>query len=152
MGRAHGLRGEVAVTLLSTREDRLATGARVHAGDRELVVEESRPHAGRWLVRFAGVVDRTAAEALRGAVLTAEPVADAGDDSEQLWVHDVVGAGVRDTEGRALGRITAVEANPAHDLLVLDDGGLIPAVFVIDRDPDGTVVVDLPPGLLDVNS
>ena len=148
MGRAHGLHGEVMVTLITNRDDRLAPGARLRAGDRELVVEKSRPHAGRWCVRFAGVVDRDGAEALRGAVLTGEAI----DAPEELWVHDVVGAGVRDAAGRALGRIAAVEANPAHDLLVLDDGGLIPAVFVVGRDADGTVVVDLPPGLLDVNS
>ena len=43
----------------------------------------------------------------------------------------------------------AVEANPAHDLLVLEGGALVPVVFVVDR-RDGTVVVDVPEGLLDL--
>jgi 16S rRNA processing protein RimM len=142
------LGGEVAVTLTSDRNERVAPGAVMQAGERELVVATSRPHRGRWLVRFLGVDDRTAAETLRGAVLTAAPLPPTGDD--ELWVHEIVGAEVRDTAGRMLGRVSAVEPNPAHDLLVLDDGTLVPAVFVVEHTPE-TVVIDPPPGLLDVN-
>jgi 16S rRNA processing protein RimM len=148
VGRAHGLRGEVSVTLTSDRSERVEPGAVMHAGERELVIATSRPHRGRWLVRFEGIEDRTAAEGLRGAVLTAAPLASSGDGDE-LWVHEIVGDEVRDVGGRMLGRVSAVEPNPAHDLLVLDDGTLVPAVFVVERTP-GTVVVDPPPGLLDL--
>jgi len=148
VGRAHGLRGEVSVTLTSDRSERVEPGAVMHAGERDLVVATSRPHRGRWLVRFEGVEDRTEAEALLGAVLTAAPLASSGDG--ELWVHDLVGAEVRDGSGRVLGRVRAVEPNPAHDLLVLDDGTLVPAVFVVEHTP-GMVVVDPPQGLLDVN-
>ena len=48
-----------------------------------------------------------------------------------------------------LGRVVSVEANPAHDLLVLDRGPLIPMVFVVEQDPE-VVVVELPEGLLDL--
>jgi 16S rRNA processing protein RimM len=143
------LRGEVTVTLTSDRSERVEPGAVLHAGERDLVVATSRPHRGRWLVRFEGVEDRSAAEHLRGAVLTAAPLA-ASRDTDELWVDQIVGAEVRDTGGRVLGRVSAVEPNPAHDLLVLDDGTLLPAVFVIDHSPTA-VVVDPPPGLLDVN-
>jgi 16S rRNA processing protein RimM len=44
--------------------------------------------------------------------------------------------------------VVAVEANPAHDLLVLDDGALVPVVFVVEHTP-GRVVVDPPAGLLE---
>jgi 16S rRNA processing protein RimM len=138
----------VSVTLTSDRSERVEPGAVLRAGERDLVVATSRPHRGRWLVRFEGVEDRTAAEVLLGAVLTAAPLAAPGDD--ELWVHELVGAEVRDGSGQVLGRVRAVEPNPAHDLLVLDDGTLVPAVFVTDHTP-GTVVVDPPPGLLDVN-
>ena len=52
---------------------------------------------------------------------------------------------------RALGRrpgVLAVEANPAHDLLVLEGGGLVPMVFVVEHEGD-RVVIDPPDGLLD---
>ena len=143
VGRAHGLRGEVAVLLTSEREERLAPGATLHLGDRDLVVVSARPHQQRWLVCFEGVTDRAAAEALQGEVLSADALpSEAGD----LWVHDLIGAVVEDPSGTALGTVVAVEANPASDLLVLDGDRLIPLTFLVRREP-GLVVVDPPAGL-----
>ena len=145
MGRAHGIRGEVAVTLTTDREERVDPGAVLWAGERRLAVTSSRPHQGRWLVAFDGVADRSAAEALQGVVLSAEPLDDAG----ALWVHDLVGAEVvAAADGARLGIVTAVEANPASDLLVLDGGGLVPLTFLVSSSP-GRLVVDPPAGLLD---
>ena len=94
IGRAHGLRGEIAVTFTTNREERAAPGAVLYAGDRELVITASRPHQGRMLVRFAGVDDRTAAEALLGVTVSAAPLdADAGERTEgEFWVHELVGS------------------------------------------------------------
>jgi 16S rRNA processing protein RimM len=151
IGRAHGLHGEVAVTFSSNRPERTAPGAVLYAGERELVVDAARPHQGRMLVRFAGVEDRTAAERLLGVELTADPLAGAAGvlDDDELWVHEVVGAEVVDRAGAPVGRVTAVEANPAHDLLVLDGGVLVPMVFVVEQ-RDGVLVIDPPDGLLDL--
>jgi 16S rRNA processing protein RimM len=151
VGRAHGLRGEVAVTFSSNRPERAAPGAVLFAGDRELVVDAARPHQGRMLVHFEGVDDRTAAERLLGAELTAAPLpaADVELDDDELWVHEVVGAEVVGRDGVLLGRVVAVEANPAHDLLVLDGGALVPMVFVVDQ-RDGRLVIDPPDGLFDL--
>jgi 16S rRNA processing protein RimM len=151
IGRAHGLHGEVAVTFSSNRPERTAPGAVLYAGERELVVDAARPHQGRMLVRFAGVEDRTAAERLLGVELTADPLAGDADvlDDDELWVHEVVGAEVVDRAGAPVGRVTAVEANPAHDLLVLDGGVLVPMVFVVEQ-RDGVLVIDPPDGLLDL--
>ena len=148
IGRPHGVHGEVSVTLNTNRPERTTPGAVLYAGDRELVVEGARPHRGRWLVRFEGVTDRDAAEALRGARLVGEALDGPGEG--QVWVHELVGAEARDTHGKALGRVTAVVVNPAHDLLVLEGDVLVPIVFVVERRP-GVVVVDVPDGLLDVN-
>jgi 16S rRNA processing protein RimM len=147
IGRAHGLRGEVAVALTTDRSERLDPGAVVYAGDRALVVAGARRHADRWLVRFEGVHDRDAAEALRGALLTGDPLPTGADE---LWVHELIGAVVRNAAGAELGRVIAVEANPASDLLVLEGEVLVPMRFVVEQ-RDGVVVVDPPEGLLDVN-
>ncbi|MFN8025253.1 MAG: ribosome maturation factor RimM [Acidimicrobiia bacterium] len=155
IGRAHGLRGEVAVTYSSNRPERSAPGAVCFAGDRELVIASSRPHQGKVLVRFEGVSDRSAAEALQGRELTADRL---GDDVEleegEFWIHELVGARVVDRAGTELGTVTAVEANPAHDLLVLDGKLLVPMVFVVEQastdDGDIVVTVDPPEGLLDL--
>lgn len=150
IGRAHGLRGEVAVRFSSNRPERSAPGAVLHVDDRELVIATSRPHQDRVLVRFEDVDDRTAAEALQGRELTADPLGDEVElDDDELWIHEVVGAEVHDRSGTVLGRVVAVEANPAHDLLVLDGGALVPMVFVVEQ-RDRVLVVDPPEGLFDL--
>lgn len=144
--KVHGLQGEVVVTLTSDRTERLAPGSRLWVGDAEREVLTSRPHQQRWLVRFAGAERREDVEALRGAVLRAAPL-DADDGS--LWVHELIGATVTLPDGTEVGTVTAVQENPAHDLLVLDGGDLVPVVFVTDgSDLPGRVVIDPPEGLL----
>jgi 16S rRNA processing protein RimM len=144
--KAHGIRGEVIVELTSNRPDeRLAPGS-VLASDRgALEVLAATPHQGRWIVAFAGIPDRNAAETYRGTTLSAEPLE--GDDGT-LWVHELIGSEVFDLAGRSYGPVEAVEANPASDLLVLSGDRLVPLVFVKTRLP-GRVVIDPPAGLLD---
>lgn len=144
IAKPHGIRGDVIVELITNRTERVAPGTVLMAGDRPLTIEASRPHQGRWIVTFEGVLDRNGAEALRGVPLLAEPL----DDPEELWVHELVGASVEAADGTVYGTVESVEANPASDLLVLDGGGLVPLTFVVDRRP-GRVVVDIPDGLLD---
>lgn len=146
VGRAHGLRGEVHVVAVSNVVARFEPGSQLQVGDEQLVVDAARPAGNGWVVHFTGVDDRNAAEALRGRAVLGEAIASADDE---LFVHDVVGADVQDRSGTRLGRVDAVQANPAHDLLVLETGALIPAVFVVETRP-GVVVVDVPEGLLDL--
>ncbi|HET7488978.1 MAG TPA: ribosome maturation factor RimM [Acidimicrobiales bacterium] len=143
--KPHGLRGEVVVELVTNRTERLAAGTVLDSDRGPLQVVRSSPFQHRWIVVFAGVAGVEAAEALRGTVLRAEPL----DDDDALWVHQLVGAGVVDVAGTACGTVVAVQANPASDLLVLDGGALVPLRFVVSSEP-GRVVVDLPPGLLDL--
>lgn len=148
VGRAHGLRGEVTVVPITNRSERFTAGSVFHTpDDRTLRIATVRPHGGAYLVRFAGVDDRTAAEGLRGTLLLAD--APGPPPPGEVWVHEVIGRAVQDRAGRALGQVVAVEANPAHDLLVLDSGVLIPMVFVVEAGEDA-VVVDPPDGLLDL--
>ena len=154
--KAHGIRGEVVVEAVTNRSERFRPGSVLFAGERPLVVRAASVQGGpdapgrvtrsRWIVAFEGVSDRNEAERMRGTVLSGEPLD--GDDEGELWVHELVGAEVVDPAGRILGRVTAVEANPASDLLVLDGRGLVPMVFVVEAGA-GRVVIDPPPGLLD---
>jgi 16S rRNA processing protein RimM len=145
VGRAHGLRGEVVVALTSDRVERLAPGAVLGTAEGELVVQAARPHQHRFLVRFEGVDDRSAAERLQGSPLYADALP---SEADELWVHELIGAEVRDRAGARLGTVEAIEANPASDLLVLDGDRLIPLVFVVEHAP-GAVTVDVPDGLWD---
>ncbi len=128
-------------------ERRFYAGAVLQTDQGPMEVAAARPHQAAWLVLFTGVPDRNAAETLRGRLLRAEPIEDE-DDPDTLWVHELIGADVVDTGGCSHGRVVAVEANPASDLLVLDGERLVPLVFVVSHGP-GQVVIDPPAGLLD---
>lgn len=156
--KPHGLRGHVIVELVTDREEeRLASGSSLDGerhGDREpLVVARatcqrpaSQRRRSRWIVQFEGKTSVEEAEALRGAVLLAEPL----EDGDALWTHDLVGAEVvLAGTGERAGTCTAVLANPAADLLELDTGALVPVVFVVEHVP-GRIVIDPPEGLLDL--
>lgn len=142
------------VDLWTDQAQRLAPGTELSCGspaagpEATLRVAASQPFGtSRYLVSFEGVGDRESAEGLRGVELFAPPIEVPGT----LWVHELVGAAVRDAAGQELGRVEAVEANPASDLLVLDSGVLIPVRFVTLHDaPAGVVEVDIPEGLLDL--
>jgi 16S rRNA processing protein RimM len=127
IARAHGVHGEVAVQSLTERPERFESGSRLRLEDgRTLTVEETRSHQHRLLVKFAEVLDRTAAETLRGQILLAP--APEHPPGAGWWVHQVVGVEVFTEEGRSLGRIREVLANPANDVWVTERGAMIPAV------------------------
>jgi len=142
------LRGEVVVQLWTDQTQRLEPGSVLGSARGTLTVVWSKPFGSdRYIVQFEDVAGRTAAENLRGVELEAEPI----DVPDTLWVHELVGATVRDTAGNELGRIESVEANPASDLMVLESGGLIPIRFLTEHDAAAhTVEVDIPEGLLEL--
>lgn len=155
IARPHGVRGEVAVQLLTEVPERFAPGAVLRLEDgRTLTVRESRPHADRLLVRFEEVPDRDAAEVLRGRLLLVPPGQTPPIEEEgRFWVHQLVGLEVVTEAGRSLGRIREVLANPANDLWMVESEGRdvpIPAVreVVVAVDLDGgRVTVREVPGL-----
>jgi 16S rRNA processing protein RimM len=161
IGRAHGVRGEVAVDVRTDDpEERFAVGTRVDTDPPAvgpLTVASSRPHSGRLLVRFEEVADRTAAEGLRGELLVAAvPETARPPDPDEFYDHQLVGLRVLDAAGVAVGRVTDVVHNPAHELLVVrrDDGAQALVPFVGELVPGvdlerGCLTVADRPGLLD---
>ena len=117
IGRPHGIRGEVAVSLVTNRLERLDPGSVLHTDLGPVVVVTSRPHQGRHLVRFEDVATRDGAERLKGLVLRAEPI----DDPGELWVHELIGGNVVDQHGVDRGTVTGViESVPTNSSLQFD--------------------------------
>ena len=146
--RAHGLRGDVFVQLLSDSDARVAPGSELFTDGERLVVESSRIASNRRrVVKFAQITDRTAAEKYANRALRGRPI----DDPDALWVHEMIGCRVVETDGSDHGVCVAVLANPAADLLELDSGALVPSNFVVSLDGD-TITVDTPDGLFDLGS
>ncbi|MFJ5923589.1 ribosome maturation factor RimM [Kitasatospora sp. NPDC092948] len=161
IGRAHGIRGDVSVEVRTDEPElRLGPGAVLltdPAGIGPLTVESGKVHSGRLLLRFAGVKDRTAAEALRGTFLIAEVDPDeAPEDPDEYYDHQLIGLDVVLTDGTLIGELTEVVHLPYQDLLTVQrpDGTevLIPFVEqivpIIDLDEQRAVITP-PPGLID---
>jgi 16S rRNA processing protein RimM len=163
IGRAHGVRGEVAVEVRTDDPDvRYAEGARLDTDPAErgpLTVERARWHSGRLLVAFTEIVDRDAAEALRGTLLVVDSATSAPtEDPDEFWDHDLVDLRVTDAAGTELGVVLEVLHLPAQDVLVVRRGdgeqALVPFVSEIVPEVDvanGRVVVAAPDGLFDLN-
>lgn len=157
LSRAHGIRGEIAVTVRTDEpERRFAPGSSLVCGDRTLTVRSSRHHSGRLLVAFEEVPDRTAAEHLTGTLLEAEiDPSEVPDDPEEFYDHQLVDLAVQTADGSVVGTVTAVLHLPEQDSLVVDVDGrevIVPFVEALVPDVDltaGHVRLSDVPGLLD---
>lgn len=151
--KAHGIRGEVSVEVHSDLPDRFAPGAQVLVGEMLMVVATSRPHQGRMLIRFEGIEDRNASEALHGRTITVSEAEAAELDEHTYFPHQLEGLSVRDVAGNELGTFADVEESPAHDLWVVATATgtvYVPAVeqIVVSVDLDtGVITLDPPDGL-----
>ncbi|CDR06175.1 ribosome maturation factor RimM [Streptomyces iranensis] len=161
IGRAHGIKGEVTVEVRTDEPElRLGPGAVLAtepASAGPLTIESGRVHSGRLLLRFDGVRDRNAAEALRNTLLIAEvDPEELPEDPEEFYDHQLIDLDVVTVDGTEVGRISEISHLPYQDLLVVKrpDGGeaLIPFVSEVVPEIDleaQRAVIDPPPGLLD---
>lgn len=169
VGRPHGIRGEVTVQVHTDDPDlRLSAGSVLVTEPAEqgpLTISSSRWHSGRLLLSFEGYPDRNSAEDLRGTFLVMDS-ADVGPtaDPDEFHDYELIGLEVQTVGGEPVGVVTDV-LHQGQDLLVVQPaasgaaGGrpqiLVPfvAAFVPDVDVKaGRLVVDPPPGLLDLGS
>lgn len=163
VGRAHGLKGEVALRLRTDQpEERLLPGEEFaidgDADGRVLTLVSTRTQQDRWYARFEEAADRTAAENLRGAdlVLTVDDDVEADEDPEAWYPSQLTGLLVRHVDGRELGTVAGVEHYPAQDLLVVrtPDRRRVQLPLVQQLVPEvdleaGEVLADPPGGLFD---
>ncbi len=108
-----------AAALLAAKEWWFDVRGTVRAFD----VMSAKTHADSVTARLVGIVDRSAAEGLRGARISVSrrrfPVT---DDDEYYWV-DLIGLAVVDAEGEALGVVADLMDNGAHQNLVVREEG-----------------------------
>lgn len=151
---AHGIRGEVLVkSYTELAEDIGAYGPLTdEKSGRVLELKVLRVTPKGVVARIAGVVDRNAAEALKGVRLVVDrdrlPVA--GDD--EFYHADLIGLLAVDAAGAEIGRVVAVANYGAGDLLEIALKGsrktelvpfspaFVPAVNVAD----GKIIVAMP--------
>ncbi|MEV3993389.1 ribosome maturation factor RimM [Streptomyces sp. NPDC049837] len=161
IGRAHGIKGEVTVEVRTDEPElRLAPGAVLAtdpASTGPLTIETGRVHSGRLLLRFEGVRDRNAAEALRNTLLIADVDPDERpEEPDEYYDHQLMDLDVVLADGTEVGRITEISHLPSQDLFVVErpDGSEVMIPFVeeivtdIDLDEQKAIITP-PPGLID---
>ncbi len=121
--RAHGIRGEVLVAVRTDEPGvRFAPGSVLPTEPPErgpLTVAAARWHLGRLIVAFEGVGDRTAAEDLRGTLLTLDSAQITSlSDPDEFYDHELIGLGVVTAAGDPVGVVADV-LHHGQDLLVV---------------------------------
>lgn len=116
---AHGVGGEVRLKLFGEGVESLKPHRAFNDG--ALTLQKLRDDGkGGAIARFAEVADRTAAERLRGTVLTV-PRASLPPLAEGEYYHaDLIGLTAVSTEGEVLGTCIAVENFGAGDVLEIE--------------------------------
>ena len=152
---AWGLRGDLKVQPMTESPSRFAPGSVLYLQGRPSRVEASRTSKGGFLIRLDTVRDRTAAEALRGELLTV-PQSEVGPPPPGSYYHfQIMGMDVWDEGEGYLGRIKEIVSTGANDVYVIgrDDRRdlLIPALSDVVLEVDtakNRMVVRPPEGLL----
>lgn len=143
---AHGVKGEVRLKLFSESVESIARHEEVYIAGvkrRLIFVREAGKTA---VARFEGFADRSAAEALRGALVEVDRSALPPLKQGEYYHADLIGLPAVDAGGRALGVVVAVENYGAGDLLEIEEAGgkrsLIPFREGVADLAEGQIVVD----------
>jgi 16S rRNA processing protein RimM len=155
----HALAGEVRVLPDNPDSEAFAPGRTLflrRGPERRLAeVASVRPHKCFFLVRFAGVENRSAAEAYRGYEVYVRTDELPRTRPNEYYYHELVGMEVLATTGEFLGQVASVMPTAGADLLVIRHGEheyFIPMVAEFVRSIDRQarrIRIELQPGLLD---
>jgi 16S rRNA processing protein RimM len=160
LGRAHGVRGEIALdssslTPLELHGIRSFTWRGARGETRPLQLETARPADRRMLVKFAGIEDRDQASELTLGELLAERERLPDPGPGMAYTFELIGLAVVTPEGRRLGALEDIVHTGAHPIYVVrgEKEMLVPATPEVVRKVDveaGTITVVLPAGLEEI--
>ena len=153
----HGLKGHVLVYIYSESFDWLEDVKGFYLKDGTfLEILSSQPYKKGLRVLFKNINNRNDAEALKQKSLFIDKAVLVSQPGEDIYLHEVKGFMVKDTELGDIGVVETFEHHPNHDLLVIKYQGkecLIPFVpeFIEKIDFEGRIIfMNLPDGLLDL--
>jgi 16S rRNA processing protein RimM len=142
---AHGVKGELRLKLFSDSIESLSRHERLFVGGAERRLLSIRDGKSP-VVRFEGVDDRSAAEALRGSLIEVDRSSLPPLEEGEYYHSDVIGLPAVDREGKSVGKVIAIENYGAGDLLEVElEGGrtsLIPFMRGIADLEDGRILLD----------
>jgi 16S rRNA processing protein RimM len=160
IARPHGIRGQVIVNPdTDFLEQRFQIGATLLVGPAAVprTIVAARIQQGRPIIGFEGVESMSEAELLAGQELRL-PADALGELPERTFYHhDLVGCEVSDPTGAVLGQVASVEgpmersrlviAGPRGEIQIPLNDAFCPSIDTAGR----RIVVDPPPGLLELN-
>ena len=153
---AHGVKGEVKLKSFTSDPQAIAAYGPLQTGSGgRIEIAKLRTQTNGFIAVLKGVVDRDAAEALKGAELFVPHERLARPGAGEIYLRDLIGLDVWHS-GKKLGEVMAVSNYGAGNLLDVrvegrDGTVLIPFAgsFVVSTDLEaGKIVVDLPEGFL----
>ena len=152
---AKGLRGEVRIKSFTQEPEGVGAYGSVRVDDgRTFKVSVVGMAPGVVIAKLSGIVDRTAADGLKGARLYVDRGVLPAPDDGAFYHADLIGAEVRLTSGEVLGKVSALHNCGAGDMVEVGEGQhsvLIPltreVVAALDL-TEGQVTVHPVPGLL----
>lgn len=158
--KPHGIKGEVKIQSFSGEPETFQDYAELILEDKAkrltvATVQRCRPQGNFAIVGLKGVTTRNQSEELAGMqVWVDESHLPELAESEFYW-RDAMGCDVTTKDGQRIGiLINLFDAGGTDMMVVQTDSGevLIPglAEFIVDMGDSG-LIVDVPPGLLDVN-
>ena len=159
--KPHGLRGEVKIYCYSGQPENFLEYKELTLCDLKgeltgpIAVTKSRVQGKTAVVKFASIGDRTAAESIEGyGVLLLKEHLPETAPGEYYW-HQYEGKQLVEKDGTFIGTVKKIFNSGAQDILVVqtkNDEVLIPVIdnFIVEED-DARIVVELPPGLLEIN-
>jgi 16S rRNA processing protein RimM len=163
--KAHGVRGEASIEPWTDDLDRfddLETITLVSPGDkeiREMKIERWRPHAGRALVKFAGIDTPEDVQRLQNWTVEIPEEQARELDEDEYFLHDLVGLTLFDADGKERGVVTEVIEGGGGLLLSVKrpDGKQFEVPFAADLCTEIDVkakkmIVALPEGLDDLDA
>ena len=116
---AHGIGGEVRLKLFAEGLDSLKRQKEVRVGERMLTLTSVR-EGKQPIARFAEISDRSAAEALRGQLVTIPRAALPPLEEGEYYFADLLGLPCESAAGETLGTVVSVENFGAGDLLEVE--------------------------------
>jgi 16S rRNA processing protein RimM len=160
--KAHGVRGEASVEAWSDSPERFAEVSAVtlvsadDSSTRDAVIESVRIHAGRALVKFAGIDSPEEVQSLQNWTVEVPSSEARKLDADEYFLHDLIGLRLLDTEGVDRGSVIEIEETGGGVLLVVEGRrGRFDVPFAADIctkvDLDAkTIAVSLPEGIEDL--
>jgi len=110
-------------------------------------ITHARQHKGLVILKFEGIGDRNAAEALVNGIITIPPEKALPLEEDEYYIRDLVGLEVVSEEGESIGRVSKILNTAANDVYIIEETALPDSADSVDSGKGASFMV---PAIKDV--